>query len=426
MIADYADPLAKVGSKSFGGIRVYTNNLGYQLSLKGIEVDLFTRCSENSDGPEVVVINSKFKVYRIKIGEERVPEFYTENLKKYITKTLKIIKDQHLKYNLIHANHWFSGLAGAEISHVLHIPLVESFHSLGAVRLNVLNGFDIHTEDELMAARIRAERKLADQLKSVIASSLSEKDFLINSYGLTDDQIKIIPIGVDKNMFYPVETAAARRILGLPKQDPILLYVGVIKFTKGLETLLYGYKKVLNQLPKAKLYIVGGDEPSSPAAKKQFTKDSDVINLKKLCKKLKIEKSVYFLGSIEQSRLYMYYSMADVCVVPSYYETFGIVPIESMACGTPVVASDVGGLKYTVANGEVGFRFKTESAQDLSRKINMVLLKGKNSFTKACLKRIDSYYNWEDIAGKYIEYYKLQIPKRYSILRHLMHPGLFR
>ena len=405
MISDHADPLADIGSKEAGGQNIYVYNLARFLAREGIFVDIFTRW-DRKNKKEVVKRNHHLRIFRVKAGPKKyfprddflniLPEF-TNNIQKKIEK-------ENIKYDLVHTNYWYSGIAGLELIKKLQIPLIHVYHSIGKIRLETLRNF-IFQENELdfYEKRILSEKEIAKNSSAVISTSPVEKTLIDKAFGLNGRQnIKVIPIGVNLDIFKPLDRNSCRKKIKQDMDSDIILYVGRLEWRKGIGTLLYSMKDVLKKFPKAKLLIIGGGKTKSE-------KDIEATELErqqKIINELGLGESVEYLGPISQKELPQYYGAADLCVVPSYYEPFGIVPLESMACGTPVVASKTGGLKYTVLPGKTGELSAVRDYDDLANKIIQVLGKGKAFYSKNCVKRTRQLFSWQNIAKSYVSFFE--------------------
>ncbi len=404
IIADHSDPLAEIGSRESGGQNVFIYYLALHLARLGAKVDVYTRWSRVNK-KEVVQINNNLRIIRIKAGPKRYisRDDFINVVGEFTKNIIRFIKQEKLQYDIIHSNHWYSGLAGLEVARLYSIPHIFVFHAIGKIRYEKLKELKNEASDErLFKVRQEAETRIVNGVTKVIATSPIERDNVKRIFNLSSSKIKIITEGVDTKIFRPISTNVARKTLGLTNHKKIVLYVGRLEWRKGIGTLLYAFRLVNEKNPDTRLYIIGGGNSKT-------TKQLDApekVRLHALIQKLGLTRKVKFLGPKEQKKLYLYYGAADVCVVPSYYEFFGIVPLESMACGTPVVASKTGGLKYTVLDEATGYLAKTRDAKSFSEKIDLVLSKGKKSFTKACLARIEENFLWQDTAFNYLAYCK--------------------
>ncbi|HSX19037.1 MAG TPA: glycosyltransferase [Candidatus Saccharimonadales bacterium] len=384
MIADSADPTVQIGYERFGGMTIYIQNLATELVKSNIQVDVYTLW-EGQGGNQVIEDGPNLRY--IRIPTDRTHSFH-QGITSYVA-------SQNLKYDIVHSNFYIAGIAGIEVAKKLKLPHVYVYHAYGIAKLNVLNDLGIENTDMSLQKRIEAELAIAKRVKNIIATSPVEKATLEKLYKIERNNMTIIPLGVDTKLFNPTSTKRARQLLNLQKDHKILLFVGRIDERKGLKTLFKSFK-LIQKGTKMHLLIVGGNI-------------SYINQLKKLAKKLEIENKISYIGLVDQKELPIYYSAADVCVVPSYYEPFGIVPLEAMACGTPVVASKTGGLKFTIEEDKTGYLAIPGNAEDLAQKLEKALKCGKKYFQQNCLKRIDDNFLWNQIAREYQLYYQQTI-----------------
>ena len=338
MLSAHSCPVGALGARDTGGMSVYIRELARELGKQGHTVDVYTRVHDPSD-PVSEYLGERARLIHIKAGEEEsihklavysyLPEFAC-HLEGYR-------KENGLGYDVVFSHYWLSGWAGEYLTLWWQVPHVIMFHTLGAVKNAIGIGED---SPEL---RVVTERESVQNSHRIIAATAGERQELISYYDAAPDKIGIVPCGVNMELFRPVDSAAAKQELGL-NDEKVLLFVGRIDPLKGIDQLL----KATSLLPdrkSLKLVVIGGDEYSR----------SEVDRLLSLAAELGLADSVTFPGLVKQDRLPYYYSAADVCVVPSYYESFGLVALESLACGTPVVASDVGDLRNIIRQGETGF-----------------------------------------------------------------------
>ncbi|MFZ2975831.1 MAG: glycosyltransferase [Candidatus Moraniibacteriota bacterium] len=410
LISDHADPLVEIGSKEAGGQNIYVFYLAKFLCRLGILVDVYTRWDRKNKN-EIVEFNNHLRIIRVKAGPKKyIPrDNFLGVVDEFAGNILKRIKKEKINYDIIHANYWFSGLIGLRVAKEIKKPLVHIYHSIGQVRFESLKKYKFQeTNNVFYEQRTIFEKEIAQKADRIIATSPVEKEIIKNLFGISEKKIKTITIGVDTKIFRPIKIERARKMERIENKGKIILYVGRIEWRKGIGTLLYAFREVVKDYPNAKLYIIGGGR--SKSARK--LEEAECERLKKISQELGIEKRVNFLGPKKQNELYKYYSAADICVVPSYYEPFGIVPLESMACGTPVIASRTGGLQYTVGNKVTGCLFEPKNYIDLAEKINIVLKNGKDFYAGNCLKRISDEFQWDEIADQYENFFNQLINKQ--------------
>ncbi|MFC1906437.1 glycosyltransferase, partial [Chloroflexota bacterium] len=267
-----------------------------------------------------------------------------------------------------------------------NVPHITMFHTLGVVKNAIGIGED---EPEL---RIEMERNLARNCHYIIATTEREKDELILYYGALPERIGVVPCGVNLEQFKPVSKERAKQSLSFGS-DKIILFVGRIDPLKGLDKLIKAIPYLQN-IQGLRLLVIGGDEYSQ----------REIKQLQELSCALNIQDSVIFLGIIKHDQLPSYYSAADVCVIPSYYESFGMVALESLACGTPVVATDVGSLKSVIHQGETGYVIAQNAPRCLADKIALLLYKPITDTESALSIRASvSRFGWSNIAEEIIK-----------------------
>lgn len=399
MISDHADPLAKIGSKESGGQNIYVMNLASFLAHAGLEVDVYTRWDRASK-KEVVEVQPGFRVIRVKAGPRAyMPrDNFLEVIREFTTNIKARIERENLQYDSIFSNYWFSGIIGLKLAKSYRLPQVHVYHSIGKIRFETLKKQSEPSPEvcEFFAKRIKWEQKIAEQVTTIITTSPVEQAEIIKLFKVSIDKITCIPVGVDTRLFHPYPRAVVRKKVKVSPDVPLILYVGRLEWRKGIGTLLYAFKNLPERWDNAELLIVGG----GPSKKTDGQDAQEYKRLVAMAKELGIENRVRFVGARSQKQIVAYYSAADVCVVPSYYEPFGIVPIEAMACGTPVVASRTGGLQFTVQDSITGYLAEPRNYRDLAQKIAVVLELGKESFGQAARERIKENFIWPKIADQ--------------------------
>ncbi|HEX5815084.1 MAG TPA: glycosyltransferase [Methylomirabilota bacterium] len=341
LLSVHTCPLAALGGKETGGMNVYVRELARELSRMGVAADVFTR-SQNADIPRVVPLAEHARVIHLPAGPQApMPrERIHGHLDEFVAGVEAWRRAEGLDYDLVHGNYWLSGVVGLALRARWGVPLVQMFHTLGRLK----NGARIAAERE-PALRIAEERRIVAGADRLVAANSIERGQLVAEYGADPAKIAVIPCGVDTGLFAPGDAGAARAALGLGG-GPLLLYVGRIAPIKGLETLLDAVGCLRGAGHPARLVVVGGDADDR--------RDRHETEIRRRVAGLGLGHAVTFAGAQPQDRLRDYYVAADATVLPSYYESFGMVALEAMACGSAVIASRVGGLQTTVRDGVTG------------------------------------------------------------------------
>jgi D-inositol-3-phosphate glycosyltransferase len=336
VISLHTSPLLQPGSGDSGGMNVYVRELVSSLAQAGVDCTTYTRVDR--DGlPREVLVEPNHRVVFIEAGPHHLPK---EALPEVIDEFTDRVLD-HLRANggadVVHANYWLSGVAAHKIKHALDIPFVSTFHTLARVKAE--------GGDPEPGWRDRAEAELVNCADAVCVSCVEEEEQFRRHYGDPQGRIEIIAPGVEHAFFAPGERPGARSALDLPNDVPVILFVGRIQPLKGPDVAI----RALHALGRrdALLLIVGGASGSDG--------DVEVARAHQLVDELGLHDQVVFVPPQPHHILSTYYRAADVVVVPSRSESFGLVALEAAACGIPVVASAVGGLQSLVDHGETGF-----------------------------------------------------------------------
>jgi len=360
MLSVHTCPLAALGGKETGGMNVYVRELSRELGRMGAEVDIFTR-SQNPAIPRVVEMADTVRVLHLPAGPEAplLRERVHEHLDEFLDGVEAWRIARGVDYDLVHAHYWLSGAVALALRDRWSVPVVQMFHTLGRLK----NGVARRPAEREPAIRLLEEGRLIAESDLIVAASEVERDHL-TGYGADERRVTVIPCGVDTALFRPGDAGRVREVLGLDDR-PLALYVGRIAPIKGLDTLLDAVARLRAQGRPLRLLIVGGDadEPL----------DGHEAALRRHAARLGLGDAVSFVGAQPQERLRDYYVAADVTVLPSYYESFGMVALEAMACGSPVIASRVGGLATTVVDGRTGFLVRDGDAAALAASLDTVL-----------------------------------------------------
>ena len=355
LICYHSCPVGRLGDTKTGGMNVYVRELARELASIGCQVDVFTR-THDPDEPQVIPICEGARVVHLEDGPPDSPlddlYSFTPTFADAIT---RFQQRQGIRYSLLHSHYWLSGVVADDLSRCWSAPHIATFHTLARTKNRARAG---ERESERRAA---AEQNVIDHASAVVVSTDIEREDIHRLYGSNGTAIEVIPPGVDANLFQPMDKDEARKRLDLPDRKTIL-YVGRVEPLKGLDILL-GAMPLLHDTPAVHLLIVGGNPEE----------DSEFERLKILAKRLDISDIVTFTGSVNQDELPVYYSAADIFVLPSWYESFGLVALEAMSCGTPVVVSRVGGLKTFVEHGKTGYLVPWRCPEAFARSLETLL-----------------------------------------------------
>ncbi len=342
MISFHTCPLAQQEGKETGGMNVYVYELSRQLSRQGIAVDVFTR-SQDAHIPHVVQVDPYFRVIHVPAGPESpVPKKQLiQYLPEFVANYHKFVAEQGLEYDVLHCHYYLSGLIGMEIQKTSPLPLIMTFHTLALMK-NLVARDELELEER---QRIDAEFDLVRVSDAIIAPSESDQRYLQYLLEADLERVTVIPPGVDLTNFKPIDRREARVHLGLDPDELLILFCGRIEPLKGIDMLLYAMKIMVEQNPDMRvgLSIIGGNISQPPS---QWSKE--LQKLEKLRHLLRLTPLVRFAGQQPQEVLPYYYNAADVLVMPSHYESFGMAAAEAMACGTPIITTNATGISTLI------------------------------------------------------------------------------
>ncbi len=402
MLSVHTCPLAALGGKKTGGMNVYVRELSMEVGRRGATVDIFTRshgdCVAHSHEEE---IGSGVRVIHIPAGPE-IPlssiDIYSY-LPQFVENLLDVVEHEGRHYDLIHSHYWLSGWVAQRLRETWGVPIIQMFHTLGLMKNRIAARAD-ETEPQI---RIETEHDVVEASDYLIAATPAERIQLMYLYGASMPRIHCVSPGVDVTHFRPIPKDEALTYAGVSPDRRMILFVGRIEPLKGIDTLLRSLVILRQRAPelgkKLTLAIIGGDPIDAD--------DPEMSRLLELSDELDLREPVLFLGAREQDVLQYYYSAAEAVIMPSHYESFGMVALEAMACGTPVVASEVGGLAYLVRDGVTGFHVPDRSPEDLASRIQLLmendLLRQEMSVSAM---RLAERYTWPLIASQIMNLYE--------------------
>ncbi len=396
LISKHGDPAIEIGKEEAGGQNVYVRQVGEALARQGWQVDMFTRQSD-AEQPKIVQHSSHCRTIRLTAGPETfIPR---DDLFPYMPEFVRSFQrfqvENGIEYNLIHTHYWMSGWIGMELKKLQSVKQLHTYHSLGAVKYQ-----SISTIPLVAKTRLASEKTCLETADRIVATSPQEMEHmrsLVSPHG----NIDVIPCGTDVHRFGSISQTRARQLLGFLPDDKIVLYVGRFDPRKGIETLVraVGQSKLRGE-GNLKLVIGGGSRPGQ----------SDGIErerIESIVAELGLQDMTLFPGRLGEDNLHLYYAAADVSVVPSHYEPFGLVAIEAMASNTPVVASDVGGLQYTVVHEETGLLAPAQDDAAFAVAIDRILSDSewRDRLGRAGRQRVEEEFSWNGVAAQLSKLY---------------------
>jgi D-inositol-3-phosphate glycosyltransferase len=377
----HTSPLVQPGTGDSGGMNVYVRELVASLAQAGVHSNVYVRKWQD-DLPDVVEVEPGFRVVHVAAGPSHLPKEHLPDIVDDFTAGVRAHLRHDADVQAIHANYWLSGLSGHQLKHELELPLVSTFHTLARVKAE--------TGDAEPQRRVDAESQVIGCSDAILASCTAEAKQLIELYDASPDRIEIVPPGVDHAFFSPGDRSGARNALGLG-DHPVLLFVGRIQPLKGLGVAIEAL--ALLDDPTAVLMVVGGPSGSDGPG--------ELLRARRLIDDLGLQGQVRFVAPQPHHLLSTYYRAADVCIVPSRSESFGLVALEAAACGTPVVAAAVGGLTTVVEDGRTGILVEDRAARSFADACRTLLDDPSlsNEISRAASER-GRMYTWSVTAAR--------------------------
>jgi D-inositol-3-phosphate glycosyltransferase len=392
ILSVHTSPLATPGGKKVGGMNTYIREIAQTFATMGIQVDIFTR-RVVADSPSIdASLGSGVNVIQITAGGlgDVAPDDLFPHLQAFTAGVIAYSIRNNVQYDLIFSHYWLSGWVAQKLKEFWGTPFVHMFHTLGRMknRIPSMGAGTPHT-------RIHVETQIVQWANVVLANTPAERTQLIWLYHADRRKVFVCPPGVNLTRFHPIEQHVARHALNLPVDERLMVFVGRIEPLKAVDSILYalaalGYDP-LSVSTRPKLLIIGGNP--------QDRFDGDMVNLRQLCTQLGLNEQVEFIPAQAHDRLALYYAAADVVLVPSEYESFGMVALEAMASGTPVIASAVGGLAYLVKDGYTGLLVPVRDSVTLASAIQHILVDDvlRGNMAKASVLEAQKY-SWQKIA----------------------------
>jgi D-inositol-3-phosphate glycosyltransferase len=391
LISVSGDPAAEIGQEEAGGQNVYVRQVGLALAKSGWVVDMFAR-RISPEQATVVQHAPNCRTIRLSAGPQKFigRDHVFDYLPEFVDQFQAFQQEEGFEYPLVHTNYWLSSWVGMELKKRQGTKQVHTYHSLGVVKYRSVSDLP-----PIATTRLAAEKACLETADCIVATSPQEEEHM-RQYVSTKGTIEMVPCGTDIDRLGSVDRIRARQQLGIPSEAKVVLYVGRFDRRKGIETLVraiaqsswLGYADV-------RLIIGGGARPG----------ESDGIErdrIQGIVQELGLEAITTFPGRLSEQDLPVYYAAANVCVVPSHYEPFGLVAIESMACRTPVVASQVGGLQFTVVPEITGLLVPPQDDAAFAEAIDRILSNPvwADQLGEVGRQRVEIAMSWESVASR--------------------------
>ena len=353
LLSVHGDPKLQAGGKDAGGMNIYIREVVEKLINSNVEVDVFTR--DHNRKNEIEGHFTNVNVNYIKAGESYIDKVgIFDHIDQFVEGVNEFKKLKNIKYDLIFAHYWLSGVASLKLKKIWNIPVITTFHTMQEIKQEA---FPFNIDDP---QRETQEKIVSQESDALVVWSKHEKNFIASNYKVDPKKIYIIPPGVDLELFKPIDQKEAREEINIQDDLKVILFVGRLERLKGLDTLLEALSMIDQE--KINLLVVGG-----------LYNISEVTRLKKLCNEFNLLEKVHFIGSINRTDLKYYYNSSDICVLPSYYESFGLSALEAAACGVPVVASKKGGLSSIVIDKKTGYLLQWRCPGPFVEKLEILL-----------------------------------------------------
>lgn len=411
-ISYHSSPLATLGGKDAGGMNVFVREAAREFAQRGVKVDVFTRSASPHVSPIDTRIHPDVRVVHVPAGPQAavpksdlikyVPDF-TEWMCEFAhldSGAAANVRQRHGEphgYDLIHAHYWLSGLVAERLKPCWGVPFVETFHTLAELKNQIAE----RDQDRESEERLLNECHICNVANRITAATEIEWDQLVHVYGAGSSRIRIVPPGVDLSRFRPVDQNYAKSVIAAPEGHRLILFAGRVEPLKGIDTLFRAIAVMRDRGTECALcglsvVIIGGDSSQSGLAA-----NAEMARLHHLRAELNLDDVITFVGAQNQDTLPNYFAAADCVVMPSHYESFGMVALEAMACGTPVIASDVGGLSKLVRHEETGYLVPPRDPVALADAIEHLL--ADDAFRRRMGHRAACYaedYSWTKIVDR--------------------------
>lgn len=402
-LSEHASPLALLGGEDAGGQNVYVDEVSRNLGLLGYTVDVFTRRDAPST-PKIVDWARNVRVIHLPAGPARflLKDALWPHMPAFRESLLHFAAREGCHYDLLHGNFWMSGAVAVEAAAALGIPAVQIFHATGRTKRRHQAQADTSPDE-----RIAVEERIVRSVDALIAQCPAEESELINEYAADPEKVHVIPSAVNIRRFRPMDREEARAQIGLEWSGPLVVYVGRLLPRKDVRNVVEALSRL--SVP-ARLLIVGG-ETENP----DDDPTPEMGVLRALAERLGVADRVHFTGKRQPEQLRTYYSAGDVAVTTPWYEPFGLTPLEAMACGRPVVGSAVGGIAFTIRDGETGALVPPRDPHALAARLDALL--GDEAARKrmgiSARTRVERQFTWPLVAQRTAALYDTMMRRTY-------------
>jgi len=409
MISEHASPLAAIGGVDAGGQNIYVSHVSQCLARAGHQVDVLTR-RDSTHLAARVDMRPGVRVIHIEAGPPcHIPkEELLQHMPEFSRVTERLMRNS-VPYDVVHAHFFMSGWVARRVQQHVGTPFVMTFHALGLVRQQHQQEADTFPRE-----RVSIEHELVTHADALIPECPQDRADLVRLYGADPARMTMVPCGFDAQEFAPMRRATARGALGMASDEFVVLQLGRLVPRKGIDNVIRSIAELPRSIP-VRLVVVGG-ESRNPEDDRSF----EMRRLQQLASDIGIADRVTFVGHRDRFELRQYYAAADAFVTTPWYEPFGITPLEAMACGTPVIGSDVGGIKYSVQDDITGYLIPPRDPKALALKLATLWanpLKAR-AMGRAGLVRARKMFTWEQVATELTEVYgqaRRRRPKRIAV-----------
>lgn len=415
LLSEHASPLSLLGGVDAGGQNVYVDEVSRNLAALGHRVDVFTR-RDDSDAPEVVAWAPGVRVVHLPAGPARF--LLKDDIWPYIPRfrdaLLAFAARDGVQYDVLHGNFWMSGCAAVEAGRRLGVPVAQIFHAMGKTKQRYQGAADTSPSD-----RIAVELEVTRRADRLIAQCPAERDELVNDYGADPAKVAVVPSAVNTHLYRPVPRNEARRRIGLAGDGPVVVYVGRMLHRKDVRNVVRAVALLARRedadgvaiANRVRLLLVGGEtEQPDP------TTTPEIGELQRLAAELGITGRVIFAGKRQPETLKDYYCAGDVAVTTPWYEPFGLTPLEAQACGRPIIGSAVGGITFTIMDGETGYLVPPREPEALAARLADLLARPevRERMGRAARARVERRFTWRHVAVHTAALYEAMLAARES------------